>query len=97
MAELNDRDEYTDRLSAQLDRAKTIIYELVNALATVRQDLEPLLSDEIERGNCSAKRIEPGTRKTTLADARKIARRIAAKVNSATQESRLDLNKKVTE
>jgi len=62
-----------------------------NEVATCRDMLQPIIDGEIERGHCPAGQQEayggkPGKRKTTLADARKIAKTIVARLNRAINE-----------
>ena len=69
------------------DRA-IICGEFVNEVATCRDFLVPITTGEIERGHCKAGEREalggkPGMRKTTLADARKIAEIIMFRLNRA--------------
>lgn len=90
MAEINELDEAVDDLRATIETQRNIIHELINELAGIRQDLEPILSGEIERGNCSTKRIEPGMRKTKMADARKIVERVHRKIFKANQENKIN-------
>jgi hypothetical protein len=61
-------------------------YDLEHIALHARDMLEPLVSGEIERGRCVAGQREayggkPGKRKTTLADARRIARNVTAYIN----------------
>jgi hypothetical protein len=63
-------------------------WEFTNAVLEARDRLEPLISGEIGRGHCSPGSREcyggkPGKRKTTLKDARAIARTVTAIINRA--------------
>ncbi len=63
----------------------------VNKVAGIRDMLEPIASGEITRGHCSPGTREcyggkPGKRKTTLADARKIAHHAIIALNRAINE-----------
>lgn len=61
------------------------LHSIANYLCQVRDELEPILSGQIRRGHaCKAKgdlTLEPGLRKTRLADARKISESMRPKLN----------------
>lgn len=61
-------------------------HELELIALTARYMLKPILTGEIERGHCSPGSrecygAEPGMRKTTLADARKIVTHVTAYID----------------
>lgn len=94
MAEIDERDEYTDELCKKNKVQSDIIYDLVMVLAGIREDLDPVLSGKIKRGRslagCPNGVLEPGYRKTRLADAKKIAEKISQKIFQATQENKIN-------
>lgn len=62
--------------------------DFVNEVASCRDLLVPIITGEIERGHCLAGEHEatggkPGKRKTTIVDARKIAKTIEFRLNRA--------------
>ena len=62
--------------------------DFINEVVTCRDLLLPIINGEIERGHCVAGEREalggkPGKRKTTLADARAIAKTIEFRLNRA--------------
>jgi hypothetical protein len=63
-------------------------HEFMTAILEARDMLEPIVSGKIERGHClpgkhTAYLDEPGKRKTTLADAKKIAKTVQWIINRA--------------
>lgn len=67
------------------------VYVFMNRMLEVRDRLDPILSGEIERGHCLAGNAAayggtPGKRKTTLKDAREIAKHCQAIINRAHTE-----------
>jgi hypothetical protein len=62
--------------------------DFINEVVTCRDMLLPIINGEIERGHClpgqhEARGAIAGKRKTTLADARKIAKTIEFRINRA--------------
>ncbi len=75
----------------RLDDEITRAHALYTALLQVRDALEPIVSGMIERGHCLPGQSvgygqTPGDRKTTLKDARAIARHARAFINSAANQ-----------
>jgi hypothetical protein len=67
-----------------------------NEVATCRDMLQPIIDGLIERGHCQAGQQEAyggvrGKRKTTLVDARKIAKTIVVRLNRALNEFDKDM------
>ena len=65
-----------------------ICSDFITSVLECRDRLEPIINGEIERGHCVAGEQEayggkPGKRKTTLADARRIAKTIEVVLNRA--------------
>jgi hypothetical protein len=66
-------------------------HELISDILRARDLLSPIVTGEIERGHCVAGQhvaygAEPGNRKTTLSDARKIAKTVTFIINRAIDE-----------
>lgn len=64
--------------------------KFIQAVLTARDMLKPIITGEIERGHCVGGRecygARPGTRKTKLADAVKIAKTVEFILNKAVNE-----------
>jgi len=65
-----------------------IVHQFANMMLQVRDRLDPIVKGEIERGHCLAGNAaayggSPGMRKTTLKDAREIAKHCQAIINRA--------------
>lgn len=73
----------------EIAELKNTIYDLTMDVCRARDLIEPIVEGKIERGHSLAGLpngpLEPGFRKTTLADARKLCERAIKSINDATK------------
>ena len=70
-----------------------LLYDLADEMCRIRDMMEPIITGKIERGHslagCPNGVLNPGLRKTTLADARKIAEAVVCRANRATSAEKM--------
>ena len=87
-----------EKLEFEMTHEETaIVWNFTNRMLQVRDMLDPIVKGEIERGHCLAGNAiayggHPGMRKTTLKDAKQIARHVQALINMSHKDLDEDLD-----